>query len=97
MQKTQKTCKVCGTPFTPCKDLGFGFNWRVVTCSPECGQTYLSRIKESRKGKAVDADAPSKHAAIDDVLDSFGRDDETVEEELSYSILPDVLEYATGN
>ena len=44
-----KPCKVCGTSFVPCLTQSpSGFNWRTVTCSPECGQIYLHKIMVSR-------------------------------------------------
>lgn len=49
MAEGTKPCKICGTPFVPClTQLPFGFNWRTVACSPECGQVYLHKIMVSR-------------------------------------------------
>lgn len=49
MSADMKPCKICGTKFVPClTQLPSGFNWRTVTCSPECGQKYLTEILISR-------------------------------------------------
>lgn len=49
MVKDTKPCKICGKPFIPClTQLPSGFNWRTVSCSPECGQIYLHKVMVSR-------------------------------------------------
>lgn len=48
-QKLQ--CRVCGKDYTPCKSARYNpdaFNWREVSCSPDCGQVYLERVIASR-------------------------------------------------
>lgn len=51
MPKRTKTCRVCGKTYESCRSIKTGssvFNWREMCCSPECGQIYFQRIKESR-------------------------------------------------
>lgn len=51
MPKLTKICRVCGGTYEACRSIKTGsgvFNWREMCCSPECGQTYLQRVEESR-------------------------------------------------
>lgn len=51
MPKLTKVCRVCGGTYEACRSIKTGsgvFNWREMCCSPECGQTYLQRVAESR-------------------------------------------------
>lgn len=44
-------CRVCGKEYTPCKSAKYDprvYNWREVSCSPDCGQIYLKQIIDSR-------------------------------------------------
>lgn len=46
-----KICKVCGKEYEPCRSIrptDSVFNWRVVACSPQCGQEYFRRVAEAR-------------------------------------------------
>lgn len=52
MSKPMKVCRVCGKQYAACSSIRTGsavFNWREVACSPECGQAYLKRVKDSRE------------------------------------------------
>jgi len=66
---SKRNCRVCGKPYTPCKNPRFdgAFNWKEVACSPECGEIYLQQILESRglipkKEEAVKVAKKSKKA-----------------------------------
>lgn len=55
MPKNTKVCSVCGNTYESCKSVRTGrpvFNWREVSCSPECGQVYLEMVMESRNKKS---------------------------------------------
>lgn len=63
-------CRVCGKDFIPCgkssAEIG-AFNYKEVACSPECGQEYLRRVLEGRKGSTgnMTAEVLSKQVPID--------------------------------
>ena len=47
----RKVCKVCGKEYEPCRSIRPAdtvFNWRVVACSPQCGQEYFRLVTEAR-------------------------------------------------
>lgn len=47
-------CRICGKEYTPCKSAKYDplvFNWREVSCSPDCGEQYLKKIIASRTPK----------------------------------------------
>ena len=46
-----KICKVCGREYVPCRSIrpeDVTFNWRVVACSPKCGEEYFRRVAVAR-------------------------------------------------
>lgn len=55
MAKEIKICRVCGKTYEACRTskITNTFRWQDVSCSPECGAEYLSRIKLSREGNSV--------------------------------------------
>lgn len=65
-----KPCKVCGTSFVPCLTQSpSGFNWRTVTCSPECGQIYLHKIMVSRGLIVEEQPKPEEPAVLEEVAE----------------------------
>ena len=68
MAKNTEACRVCGKPFVPCgkssAEIG-AFNYREVSCSPECGQVYLKRVIASRQPvKAISEEKQSEEIII---------------------------------
>lgn len=48
---TTKICRVCGKEYIPCRSIrpaDATFNWRVVACSPKCGEEYFRQVAVSR-------------------------------------------------
>ena len=46
-----KICRVCGKEYVPCRSIrpeDKTFNWRVVTCSPKCGEEYFRQVAVAR-------------------------------------------------
>ena len=83
MANDKKNCKVCDKPFTPCKDTGYGFNWRVMCCSPTCGQKYLQRILDSRKVDVPKAPVLDEIDAVEDdgsLYETLGETEPEVEQ-----------------
>lgn len=65
-----KPCKVCGTSFVPCLTQSpSGFNWRTVTCSPECGQIYLHKIMVSRGLIVEEQPKPEEPEVVEEVAE----------------------------
>lgn len=57
MAKHMKECRVCGKQYVACNSARTGspiFNWREVSCSPECGEVYLQRVMEARSNKTTE-------------------------------------------
>lgn len=59
MPQETKECRVCGKEYKTCRTQNFNkvFRWQDITCSPECGEEYLRRIRLSR-GSATPAEKP---------------------------------------
>lgn len=67
----RKICKVCGKEYEPCRSIrptDSVFNWRVVACSPQCGQEYFRQVTEAR-GKADEPAVITQHYKVIDPVD----------------------------
>ena len=77
MATATKICRVCGKEYEAChtlKHIAGVFRWQEVACSPECGSTYLARIKASRAVTPTENNITINHIeVIDDVTsDDYG-------------------------
>lgn len=59
MPQETKECRVCGKEYKACRtqNVNKAFRWQDITCSPECGEEYLRRIRLSR-GSIIPAEKP---------------------------------------
>ena len=57
MPQETKICRVCGKTYKACRTSNPSkvFRWQDITCSPECGEEYLRRIRLSRGASAATA------------------------------------------
>lgn len=64
MATRSRECPECGSRFIPCTTIrpGDSFNWRLKTCSPACGQSYLKKVRAARARDEV-ADTLAKQEA----------------------------------
>ena len=64
-----KICKVCGKEYVPCRSIrpeDNTFNWRVVACSPKCGEEYFRQVAAARgmiseEQESVESNTPDEY------------------------------------
>ena len=69
-----KICKVCGKEYVPCRSLRPGdgtFNWRVVACSPRCGEEYFRRVSVARGEISEESEPVEMEPQIEQDNDTF--------------------------
>lgn len=62
-----KICKVCGKEYVPCKSIrpaDTTFNWRVVACSPQCGEEYFRQVAVARGEVSEEVDSIETEAQV---------------------------------
>lgn len=69
MPKQKKICRVCGAEYEVCRSVKTGdgvFHWQEVSCSPECGASYLKQVMVSRGKTDPAAQRRKKRAHSED-------------------------------
>ena len=64
-----KICKICGKEYVPCRSIrpeDNTFNWRVIACSPKCGEEYFRQVAVARgevsdETESAEAKAPNEY------------------------------------
>ena len=66
-----KICRVCGKEFKPCRSIRPDddiFNWRVIACSPKCGEEYFKQVATARGEISPDKSDQTKKPKKDSVF-----------------------------
>lgn len=74
MPKATKICKVCGKEYEYChtvRRVAGIFRWQDVACSPECGSTYLARIRASRAETSADMNVAATDADVNKPVSDY--------------------------
>ena len=76
-----KTCSICGREYVPCRSIrpeDPTFNWRVVACSPKCGEEYFRRVAVAR-GEVSEEPKPAEVETQTDIDDDVFDADAEIE------------------
>lgn len=65
----KKICSICGKEYVPCRSIrpeDPTFNWRVVACSPKCGEEYFRQVAVSRGEISEESSEPEAQTEPDE-------------------------------